>query len=133
MTLPRLWSDERGTATLETTLMILVLLPLLFGILEFGDALQRWLAQDSATVQAARYAAEVGGDAPEVRALLADALRSSGIDPARALVDVEPFRVGWRQPIRVTVRTEYPITIPFVLSTSLPLRSTAVARGEVNR
>lgn len=120
-------------ATLETTLMILVLLPLLFGILEFGDALQRWLAQDSATVQAARYAAEVGGDAPEVRSLLADALRSSGIDPERAVVEVEPSRVGWREPIRVSVRTDFPLAIPFVFSTSLPLRSTAVARGEVNR
>jgi TadE-like protein len=124
---------ERGSATLETTLMILVLLPLLFGILEFGDALQRWLAQDAAAVQAARYAAELGGDAPEVRSLLADALRSSGIDPARALVEVEPSRVAWRQPIRVTVRTEYPIAVPFLFTTALPLRSAAVARGEVDR
>ncbi|MGH2498768.1 MAG: TadE/TadG family type IV pilus assembly protein [Candidatus Limnocylindria bacterium] len=124
---------ERGTATLETTLMVAVLVPLLFSIIEFGDAFQRWLAQDAATVQAARYAAELGGDGPEVRALLDDALRANGIDPSRATVRIEPARVGWRQPIRVTVRSDADIAIPFVLSTTVPLRSTAVARGEVNR
>jgi len=33
--------------------MIAILVPLLFSILEFGAALERWLAQDAATVQAA--------------------------------------------------------------------------------
>ncbi len=59
--------DERGLATLETTFAITILVPLLFSILEFGSALERWLAQDAATVQAARYAGELGGDAPELR------------------------------------------------------------------
>lgn len=125
--------SESGTATLETTLMIVVLLPVLFAILQFGDAFHRWLAQDAATAHAARYAAELGGDAPEVRALLSDALRDSGIDPARAEVEIQPARVGWREPIRVSVRTDLVIAIPFALTTVLPLRSTAVARGEVAR
>lgn len=120
-------------ATLETTLMIVVLLPVLFAILEFGDAYHRWLAQDAATAHAARYAGELGGDAPEVRALLADALRDSGIDPDRAHVDIEPARVGWREPIRVSVRSDLVVAIPFVLSTTFPLRSSAVARGELAR
>lgn len=124
---------DGGTATLETTLMILVLLPVLFAILEFGDAFHRWLAQDAATVHAARYAAEVGGDTPEVRALLAEALRDAGIDPARAEVEIQPARVGWREPIRVFVRSDLVIAIPFALTTVLPLRSSAVARGELAR
>jgi Flp pilus assembly protein TadG len=113
--------------------MIVVLLPVLFAILEFGDVFHRWLAQDAATAQAARYAGEVGGDTPEVRALLADALRDAGIDPARASVEIAPARVGWREPIRVAVRTDMAISIPFAFSTVLPLRSSAVARGEVAR
>src|SRR2546422_11415080 len=125
--------DERGLATLETTLMITVLVPLLFAVIEFGDVFQRWLAQESATVQVARYAAELGGDAPEVRDLLDDALRQSGIDPARSTLDITPARVGWREPLTVTVRTDASIAIPFLFSSVIPLRTTAVVRGEAAR
>ena len=126
-------ASEAGTATLETTLMIVVLLPLLFAILQFGDAFHRWLAQDAATTHAARLAGELGGDAPAVRALLTDALRDSGIDPSRATITVSPSRVGWREPIRVTVRHDLRIAIPFAFSADLPVISTAVARGELAR
>jgi Flp pilus assembly protein TadG len=125
--------DERGLATLETTLMITILVPLLFAIIEFGDVFQRWLAQESATVQVARFAAEVGGDTPEVRALLDDSLRQSGIDPAGSTVEIAPAAVGWREPLTVTVRTDATVAIPFLLSTTIPLRTTAVTRGELNR
>jgi len=125
--------DDRGLATLETTLMITILVPLLFAVIEFGDVFQRWLAQESATVQVARYAAELGGDAPEVRDLLDDALRQSGIDPARSTLDITPARVGWREPLTVTVRTDASIAIPFLFSSVIPLRTTAVVRGELAR
>jgi hypothetical protein len=125
--------DERGLATLEATFAITILVPLLFAILEFGAALERWLAQDAVTIQAARYAGEVGGDGPEVRGFLSDHLRASGIDPSRAAVEVAPSRVGWREPIRVSVASEYRVSIPFLFSTSIPIRSTAISRGEVNR
>src|SRR2546430_10228943 len=99
-------NEERGLATLETTFAITILVPLLFSVLEFGSALERWLAQDAATVQAARYAGELGGDAPELRRFLADQLRGAGIDPDRVTVDVAPSHVGWREPIRVSLRSE---------------------------
>ena len=108
-------------------------MPLLFSILEFGSALERWLAQDAATVQAARYAGELGGDAPEVRRFLGDQLHSAGIDPDRVSIEVVPSRVGWREPIRVSVSSAYPVSIPFLFATTLPLRSSAISRGEVNR
>ncbi|MGH2378830.1 MAG: TadE/TadG family type IV pilus assembly protein [Candidatus Limnocylindria bacterium] len=125
--------SDAGTATLETTLMIVVLLPLLFAILQFGNVFHRWLAQDAATGHAARLAGEVGGDTPAVRQLLSDALRDAGIDPARATVTVAPARVGWREPVRVTVRHSVRIAIPFAFSADMPLTSTAVARGELAR
>lgn len=125
-------SDE-GSATLETTLMVVVLLPVLFAILQFGDAFHRWLAQDAATAHAARYAAEVGGDTAEVRALLSEALMDAGIDPSRAQVEIAPPTVAWREPIQVTVRTDVVIAMPFAFTTVLPLRSSAVARGELAR
>lgn len=124
---------DDGLATLETTLMITVLVPLLFAVIEFGDVFQRWLAQESATVQTARFAAELGGDAPEVHALLDDSLRAAGIDPTAATLEVSPARVGWRQPLTVTVRSTAAIAIPFLLTTAIPLRTTAVVRGEINR
>ena len=108
-------------------------MPLLFSILEFGSALERWLAQDAATVQAARYAGELGGDAPELRRFLDDELRAAGIEPGRVSVEVAPSHVGWREPIRVSLSSSYPLTIPFLFSTTVPLHSSAISRGEVNR
>jgi hypothetical protein len=125
--------DDRGLATLETTFAITMLVPLLFSILEFGSALERWLAQDAATVQAARYAGEIGGDAPELRRFLADQLRASGIDPDGVTVEIAPPRVGWREPVRVSLSSAYPVSIPFLFSMTVPLRSSAISRGEVNR
>jgi len=131
--LTRSLHDDRGLATLETTFAITMLVPLLFSILEFGSALERWLAQDAATVQAARYAGELGGDTPELRRFLAEQLRGAGIDPDRVSVEVAPSRVGWREPVRVSVSSAHPVTIPFLFSTIVPLRSSAISRGEVNR
>lgn len=110
-----------------------VLVPLLFSIVGFGDLLQRWIAQDAAVAQAARFAGEVGGDTPEVRALLADALRGAGIDPQRSAVVITPVRVGWREPIAVEVATRHALAVPFLASFDVTLRSRFVARGEVNR
>lgn len=126
-------ASESGSVTLETTLAIAVLVPLLFAIIQFGDAFQRWLAQDAAAVQAARYAGQMGGDSPEVRAALHEALLASGIDPARATVAIEPQQVGWREPIRVSISSEFKLSIPMLMSAILPLRSVAIARGELNR
>ena len=99
----------------------------------FAAARARTPAQESATVQVARYAAELGGDAPEVRALLDDSLRRSGVDPARVTLDVVPARVGWREPLTVTVRTTATLAIPFLLTAAIPLRTTAIVRGELAR
>ncbi len=118
---------------METVLAMTMLVPLLFSIVAFGDALQRWIGQDAATAQAARFAGEVGGDTPEVRALLGDALRSAGIDPASASVAITPSRVGWREPITVAVSTQHRLAVPFVPPLELTVRSRFVARGEVNR
>ena len=124
---------DTGLATLETTLMITILIPMLFAVIDFGDIFQRWLAQESATVQAARYAAELGGDMPEVRALLDDSLRRSGIDPTFSTLEVAPARVGWREPMTVSVRTSATLAIPFLLTAAIPLRTTATVRGELAR
>jgi hypothetical protein len=120
-------------ATLETTLMVVILVPLLFAIVEFGWLTQRWLAQDGVALQAARYAGELGGDRPELRSFVQEHLRLVGIEPSRVIVDVEPAFVGWREPVRVSLQTEERVAIPFLFATTIAVRSTAVARGEVSR
>lgn len=126
-------AGEEGSVTLETTLALVVLVPVLFAILQFGGAFQRWIAQDAVAVQGARHAAELGGDAPEVRRAIDSSLRASGLDPASVTVAIEPASVGWREPIQVRLWSDARIAIPFLFTATLPLRSTAVARGEVAR
>lgn len=125
--------SERGSTAVESVLAMTMLTPLLFGIVAFGDALQRWIGQDAAVAQAARFAGEVGGDTPDVRQLLAEGLRGAGIDPAGAEVAIAPARVGWREPVSVRVTTRYGLAIPFAPPLALQLRSEFTARGEVNR
>jgi hypothetical protein len=125
--------EDEGMATLETTLMVVILIPMLFAIFEFGWLTQRWLAQDGVALQAARYAGELGGDRPELRSYIQEHLRSVGIEPSRVIVEVEPTYVAWREPIRVSLRTEERVAVPFVFTTTVTVRSTAVARGEVNQ
>ena len=129
----RIFSDQRGLATLETTLMVVILVPLLFGVIEFGWLFQRWLAAETVAAHAARFAGELGGDEPALRAYIGRQLQDVGIDPARVTVEVDPSRVGWRQPIRVSVRSDERIDLPFAFSTSIVLSATAVARGELAR
>jgi hypothetical protein len=124
---------DRGMATLETTLMIVILIPLLFATIEFGWLTQRWIAQDGVTVQAARLAGELGGDREELRGYIAQQFALLGIPPSHVTVSVDPARVGWRQPIRVSLETTEMIAIPFLISLPVTIASTAVARGELQR
>jgi len=105
---------DDGSTAVESILAMTMLVPVLFSIVAFGDALQRWIGQDAATAQAARFAGEVGGDTP-------------------ASIAITPPRVGWREPVTVAVSSPHRLAIPFVPSFDLTLRSRFVARGEVNR
>ncbi len=125
--------DDTGLATLETTLAVVILVPLLFGVIEFGWLFQRWLAAETVAVHAARFAGELGGDGAELRRYIAAQLADVGIDPARVRVEVVPARVAWREPVRVSVRADERIDLPFLFSATVPLSASAVARGEVNR
>jgi hypothetical protein len=125
--------EERGLATVETILMVVILVPLLFGVIEFGWLFQRWLAAESVAAHAARLAGEIGGDGDSLRAYIARQLTDVGVDPSRVVVEVTPQRVAWREPVRVSLRSQERIELPFALSTSVLVSASAVARGEVNR
>ena len=113
--------------------MVVILVPLIFGVIEFGSLFQRWLAAETVAVHAARYASELGGDQPTLRSYIARQLVDVGIDPEHVTVEVDPATVGWRDPIRVSVRSDERIELPFAMSTTVQVSATAVARGEVQR
>jgi hypothetical protein len=113
--------------------MVVILVPLLFGVIEFGWLYQRWLAAESVAAHAARYAGELGGDDPALRSYIARELGGVGIDPARVTIEVVPARVGWREPIRVSVRSQERVDLPFLFSAPIAINATAVARGELAR
>ena len=125
--------EEGGLATVETTLMVVILVPLLFGVIEFGSLFQRWLASETVAAHAARYAGELGGDDTALRSYIASELAGVGIDATHARIEVDPARVAWRQPIRVTIRSDERIDLPFIFSSVVTTNATAVARGEVQR
>ncbi len=129
----RFWRGESGLATVESILGLLMVVPLLFGVIEFGWLFQRWLATESVAAHAARYAGELGGDDAALRAYIARELESVSIDPARVTVEVDPARVGWRDPVRVTLQSVEDLVLPFLFSAPVAIRATAVARGEVAR
>ncbi len=113
--------------------MAVILVPLLFGVIEFGWLFQRWLAAETVAAHAARLAGEMGGDGDDLRRYVAAQLSDVGIDPTRVRVDVVPSRVAWREPIRVSVRMEERVDLPFLFGATVPLTATAVARGELQR
>jgi hypothetical protein len=124
---------QRGQETLQAILAVsLVLLPVLFATLQMGTVLHLWIGQHAAAAAGARIAGERGEDDPMVQERIQSELRAAGIDPARATVAVSPARVGWGEPITVTIQTQRVIAIPFLFTMEVPLRSSFTARGEVN-
>jgi len=125
--------DERGLVTVETLLALVIVVPLLFGVIEFGWLFQRCLATETVAAHAARYAGELGGDDPALRAYIARELSAVAIDPARVSVEVDPVRVSWREPVRVSIRSQESIALPFLFTAPVTISATAISRGEVVR
>src|SRR5438552_1995325 len=94
---------------------------------------RRYQAAARVAAHAAGYAGELGGDETALRSYIASELAGVGIDATRARIEVDPARVGWRQPIRVTIHSDERIDLPFIFSTVVTTNATAVARGEVQR
>ncbi len=110
-----------------------MIVPLLFGVIEFGWLFQRWLATETVAAHAARYAGELGGDDPLLRTYIARELSAVAIDPSRVSVEVDPPRVSWREAVRVSIRSQESIALPFLFTAPVSISATAVARGELAR
>lgn len=131
----RLWRrlrDERGLATVEAVLVVpLVLVPVLFGVVVFGQLEHTRLVLDAAAAAGARQAAVSGQDDQSVRDRIAVELRDGGLNPSLASVSVTPGVASWGDPIRVTVSMTAHAAIPFLGAWDLPMTSDFTSRSEV--
>lgn len=126
-------SGQRGQETLQAIFAVsFILVPVLFSTIEIGNLLHLWIGQHAAASAGARIAGEVGQDDPEVRDRIDTQLRGAGIDPANCTVEVVPGRVGWHEPITVTITSRRHIGVPFLFQRDLDMVSSFTARGEVN-
>lgn len=129
----RRW-DERGTATVESVLVVpLVLVPVLFAIVVFGHLAHVRLVIDAAAAAGARQAAVIGGDGASVRSRIATELRDGGVDPSGAAVSVSPPVAGWGQPIVVSIAIREQADIAFLGSWAVPLEASFTTRSEVTQ
>ena len=124
---------QQGQETLQAVLAVaFMLLPVLFGIIEFGGLIHVWIGQQSAAALGARVAAERGEDDAMVRERIATQLRAAGLDPAQVDVRVSPSLARWGQPITVQLTSRRHLAIPFLFTRDVNLSSTYVGRAEVN-
>jgi hypothetical protein len=126
-------SGQRGQETLQAIFAVsFILVPVLFSTIEIGNLLHLWIGQHAAASAGARIAGEMGQDDAEVRDRIDSQLRGAGIDPANCTVIVSPGRVGWHEPITVTITSHRHIGVPFLFQRDLDMVSSFTARGEVN-
>jgi hypothetical protein len=124
---------QRGQETLQAVLAVaFILLPVLFGIVEFGGLIHIWIGEQAAAAIGARVAGERGEDDAVVRDRIRMELVAAGLDPRNVRVSVTPAYVRWGQPITVQVISQRHLAIPFLFSRDLTLASRYVGRGEVN-
>jgi Flp pilus assembly protein TadG len=116
-------ADERGVVAVEFALVLPLLVTLVFGIVQFGLALNTKLTLTHAAREGAR-AAVVGSD---VKTAVKDAatgigLKTSDID----VVECDEDEVG--EQAEVEASTEYELSIPFTELGDITLSSKAVMR-----
>ena len=124
--------DGRGQATVEAVLVVpLVLVPVLFGVVTFGELEHTRLVLDSAAAAGARQAAVDGQDDQAVRDRISLELQDGGLDPATATVTVTPAIAAWGQPISVHISITSRASIPFLGGWDVPMSSDFTTRSEV--
>lgn len=124
-------SSERGTALLETALVLPMVLLVLVGIFEFGRAYQTWQVLTNAAREGARVAVLPNAPANAAAERVAEYLSSGQIDdPSTAAVRVATERVstgggGTASATRVTV--DYPYEFIVLQPVARMVRRTSTA------
>jgi Flp pilus assembly protein TadG len=124
--------DEHGLATVEAVLVVpLVLVPVLFGVITFGQLEHVRLVLDSAAAAGARQAGVDGQDDQAVRDRIALELSDGGINPATASINVTPAVAAWGDPIQVQISITTRASIPFLGGWDVQMSSDFTTRSEV--
>lgn len=124
---------QRGQETLQAILIFaFVLMPVVVAIFTFGSLIHLYIGEQAAAATGARSAGSAGGFGADQMGIVADQLRSNGIDPSACDVTVSSPSVSLGEPISVTVSCPQHVGIPFLLERDITITSTFVARGEVN-
>ena len=126
-----------GSAMVETIVVLPLLLMMLFGVIEFGIAFQRWQIVTNAAREGARAAAVrvVDCDQAEVEAVVETYVTAAGLTPGDVDIDVpEACDAPRGTAIQVTVQHDFgfPVLSGLIpaLSSGVPLRGVAVMRKE---
>jgi len=110
--------DERGSALVEFTLLLPVLLLILFGVLDFGRAINYWIDESQLAGVGARYAAvdrNPGPGATLQESVLGQAdtqeLRDGGTSsvpgPAQVCIDFPNSSANVGDPVQANVSVDY--------------------------
>ena len=120
----------------EMTLLMPILAVMLFAIIGFGIAFQRWQVVTNAAREGARAAAVrvVNCSDAEVRTVVETYVSAAGLAPDDVLIDIPNTCVSRGTPIQVSVRHDFrfPVLSGLVpaLADGVPLRGVSVMRKE---
>lgn len=127
------WSETRGQALVEFSLVVFLLVVILFSILEGGLVINAKTVLTSAARETARVCAVEGGRTPGALQRLSDSLTAGGIDPDEVTAFISPGQAIYGTTIRVELQYDYKVVSPVVraiVGDSIPLTSKAVTRSE---
>ena len=130
--LVRAWRvRERGQATVEFTLVIIPVLLICFGVLQFGLVLHDYVTLTHAADVGARTAS-VSRDQPNGATLARNATIASASDLNSGQISVTVTPQPWVAGSQITVRATYPYSINIlgIVVTSGNLSATTSARAE---
>ncbi len=114
---------EKGASTVEFAIILPVLVTILVGIFQLGIAFNGYLAITHAAREGVRQASVGNYDEKMVRSY------AYPVDPTAVSLSY-PEGVGHGLPIRVTVRYDLLLSIPFFGDRTIPLVSHAEMRAE---
>lgn len=129
----RLWSDEKGQAVAEFSLVVVLLVFILFSILEFGLMLNAKLVVLSSVREIARVCAVEGGNTGRAQEKIRHIIENSGLEGEQLKVSISPTQAIYGTTINVFAEYAYPVKSPVVaalIGPSINLSCKAVTRSE---
>lgn len=121
--------NQKGAALAEFALVLPVFIMLVFGIIQFGLALNRVQAYQAAAREGARVGSLESSSTGDINSAVTNALVGFGVAPT---VSISPGLCAGRPgaPITVEVTAPYTIQIPLLPDTTVTLEGDGVFRCE---